>query len=249
MRSKITERLFQIEREQQIKILYACESGSRAWGFPSPDSDYDVRFIYIRPAEDYLTIQRKRDQLVFPVNEDLDISGWDLGKTLQLITKSNSSAFEWLQSPVAYKGEESFRTDMWLVCRSYFCARTNVHHYLGIAKGAMNSTTDGEVPIKKLFYILRPLLSALWCIDRKCIAPMNINPLMELFPDKLKNKIQALIDLKSASGERFTIKIDNDLRLWIEETFEYCSRQSDLLTKKHFEISKADDFFKATLKL
>lgn len=68
MRERIIELLHSIEAEHGVKVLYACESGSRAWGFASPDSDYDVRFVYVRPLEDYLSLVPVRDVIekMFP---------------------------------------------------------------------------------------------------------------------------------------------------------------------------------------
>src|SRR3954464_6280309 len=100
MREQIEEALGAIERECGVRMLYACESGSRAWGFPSPDSDYDVRFFYLRPLSFYLSVAERKDQLDFPINDELDIKGWDIRKALQLVCKSNTTPFEWLQSPI-----------------------------------------------------------------------------------------------------------------------------------------------------
>src|ERR1044072_9601128 len=102
MQEIIQQQIRNIEKEHHVRILYACESGSRAWGFASPDSDYDVRFIYTRRADDYLSISERRDVIELPVNEVLDIGGWDIRKALQLFLKSNAPLYEWLQSPVVY---------------------------------------------------------------------------------------------------------------------------------------------------
>jgi predicted nucleotidyltransferase len=106
----ILEQLEQIEQEEQVTILYACESGSRAWGFPSQDSDYDVRFIYLHKPEWYLSIYDKRDVIERPINNMLDINGWDLRKALNLFRKSNPPLLEWLQSPIQYKEIQCSRT-------------------------------------------------------------------------------------------------------------------------------------------
>ena len=181
MRDIILRKLGEITAEHQIRILFANESGSRAWGFPSPDSDYDVRVIYLRPRDFYLSVAERRDQLSFPINDELDIYGWDIRKVLQLILKSNTTPFEWLQSPILYQDVPGFREDLWDLCGQYFSRRSNAHHYLGIARGAMEGfSAEGEIKIKKLFYVLRPLLSAKWCLERSGIAPMTIDPLMEL---------------------------------------------------------------------
>ena len=100
MREKIELELERIEKENDVKILFAVESGSRAWGFPSKDSDYDVRFVYIHPVEWYLSIHDKRDVIEYPISDDLDISGWDIKKALQLFAKSNPALLEWIRSPI-----------------------------------------------------------------------------------------------------------------------------------------------------
>jgi uncharacterized protein len=94
--------LSDIEKTHQVKIIYSCESGSRAWGFPSADSDYDVRFLYLHPVDWYLSIEDKRDVIEVPIKNKLDITGWDLRKALQLFRKSNPPLLEWLGSPIVY---------------------------------------------------------------------------------------------------------------------------------------------------
>lgn len=247
MKTTIQQKLAEIEKSHGIKILYSCESGSRAWGFPSPDSDYDVRFIYTRQLEDYLTIQSKKDHLSFPINNELDIYGWDISKVLQLITKSNTTPFEWLQSPVIYKEDTTFKDEVWTFCKSYFCPRSNIHHYLGIARGAMETMNGEDIKIKKLFYVLRPLLAALWCTERDTIAPMSIFPLMDFLTDDLRKKVLSLIELKSTANESYLIEIDQDIKTWIDQTFDYCMEASFQLTKKDFDRKIADEFFRKTI--
>ncbi len=91
MREKIKLELERIEKENDVKILFAVESGSRAWGFPSKDSDYDVRFVYMHPVEWYLSIHDKRDVIEYPISDDLDISGWDIKKSVTTICKVKPS--------------------------------------------------------------------------------------------------------------------------------------------------------------
>jgi predicted nucleotidyltransferase len=247
MKTTIQQKLTEIEKAYGIKILYSCESGSRAWGFPSPDSDYDVRFIYSRPIEEYLTVQTKKDHLSFPINDELDIYGWDISKVLQLITKSNTTPFEWLQSPVIYKEDKTFREELWTLCQNYFCPRSNIHHYLGIARGAMETIQGEDIKIKKLFYVLRPLLAALWCTEHDTIAPMSIFPLMDLLTDDLRKKVLSLIESKSTANEAYLIRIDQDIKTWIDRTFDYCMEASLQLTKKDFDRKIADEFFRKTI--
>lgn len=244
MRTTIQQKLIEIKKQHRIKILYSCESGSRAWGFPSPDSDYDVRFIYSRPIEEYLTIQPKKDHLSFPINDELDIYGWDISKVLQLISRSNTTPFEWLQSPVIYREDKTFKEELWKLCQSYFCPRSNIHHYLGVAKGATETMQGEEIRIKKLFYVLRPMLAAIWCAERDTIAPMSIFPLMDMLSKNLQEKVLSLIELKSTAAEGYLIKIDDDIKVWIDKTFEYCMEASQKIERKTFDIKKADEFFR-----
>lgn len=244
MKTTIQEKLREIEHTEGVKILYSCESGSRAWGFPSPDSDFDVRFIYYRPMEEYLTIKPQKDHLSYPVDELWDVDGWDISKVLALIVKSNTTPFEWLQSPIQYRENPEFRDELWQICQHYFCKRSNIHHYLGIARGAMETMADGKIGIKKLFYILRPVLSALWCADRDSIAPMNIVPLMDLLPSKLQTEVSSLIEYKASKDEGFKIRIDKSLYTWINETVEHCTEVASQTEKQVFDMTEADEFFR-----
>ena len=248
MKTSIQLKLSEIEKTHGIKILYSCESGSRAWGFPSPDSDYDVRFVYTRTLDDYLTIRPKKDHLSFPINDELDVSGWDISKVLQLIGKSNTTPFEWLQSPVLYKEEKLFKDELWKLCQHYFCPRSNIHHYLGIAHGAMKTMQEEDIKIKKLFYVLRPLLAALWCAERNTIAPMSIFPLMNLLSEDLRKKLLSLIELKSTANEYFLIKIDQDIKTWTVQTFDDCTKASQKMDQKTFDIERANEFFRKTIR-
>lgn len=249
MKTTIQQKLTEIEKAYGIKILYSCESGSRAWGFPSPDSDYDVRFIYSRPIEEYLTIKPKKDHLSFSINDELDIYGWDISKVLHLITRSNTTPFEWLQSPVVYKEATAFKDELWTFCQSYFCPRSNIHHYLGIARGAMETAQREDIKIKKLFYVLRPMLAAFWCAEKNTIAPMSIFPLMDLLTDDLRKKVLSSIELKSTANESYLIEIDQDIKIWIDKTFDYCMEASQQLTKKDFDPKIADKFFRKTIQI
>src|SRR5512138_690870 len=133
METLITSRLAEIESDNNIKIVYACESGSRAWGFPSANSDYDVRFIYIRPVDWYLSIDEKRDVIEYPINEQLDINGWDLKKALQLLRKTNPPLLEWLGSPIIYLEKYSIAEGMRQLARDYYSASNCLYHYLHMA--------------------------------------------------------------------------------------------------------------------
>lgn len=249
MKSTIENKLQLLEKEYGIKILYACESGSRAWGFPSPDSDYDVRFIYCRSLDKYLSISEHSEHLSFPISDELDIYGWDLRKVLRLTYRSNTTPFEWLQSPVIYSEQKGFREELMSICNTYFSRRSNTNHYLGIARGAVETMLeDGSIKIKKLFYVLRPLLAAKWCVERNTIAPMNITPLLTLLPEELRVKLENLIKQKAMAKEGQMIIPDPMLMEWIKETEKQCTNQSKEFGKDYFNPALLDNFFRKTIK-
>ncbi len=207
MKQRIVDELAQIEVENEVKILYACESGSRAWGFPSVDSDYDVRFIYVHPVEWYLSIADKRD--VIEKNDGLmDLSGWELRKALRLFRKSNPALLEWLQSPVVYREETIIPAMMKEMMDRTFSSRSSLYHYLNMAKGNFREYLQGEwVKSKKYFYVLRPILACMWIEEHHTVPPMEFKVLLNaLLPEGgLKGEIQNLLRRKRA-GEEFSIE-------------------------------------------
>lgn len=249
MRERITEKLKDIERDQDVTILYSCESGSRAWQFASPDSDYDVRFIYIRKAADYLSISEKDEQLSFPIVDELDIYGWDIRKLLRLMRRSNVTPFEWMQSSTIYRDNPEFVTALSELAGNYFDARANACHYLGIVRTMTGGNMDElNVTVKSLFYILRSLLSAMWNIERREIAPLTIYRLMELLPDSLQMETEALIALKATLPEKQEIKASPALKQYIQTAFMVCEEKISSLKRQSFAVDGLDAFFLKTLK-
>lgn len=248
MRTIIDTALKEAADKYDIEILFACESGSRAWGFPSPDSDYDVRFIYRRKSDTYTALFPETDHLAFPVTGDLDLYGWDIKKVLQLLYKSNCTPFEWIQSPVIYKDNEAFRKRFLALLPDYFSARKHIFHYLGIAAGALESMSGKEIKIKKLFYVLRPLLAAKWIAERKCFAPMNIEPLLDTVPDSLKAKIIFLIADKATKNEKFLIDVDKEIFAFISNESARLTAYAAQLEKDNFEKEKLDKYFREWIK-
>lgn len=244
MEDVIKDKLQAIAAEKQIDILYACESGSRGWQFASPDSDYDVRFIYARPLSAYLSIKEYPDSMSFPITDELDIYGWDIRKVLMLMRRSNVTPFEWLQSPVIYAEEPGFRDRLWSISPQYFCVRTNVLHYIGIARGAWGMlSSESTIGIKKLFYVLRPLLAAEWCLRYNTIAPMTIGPLLTLVPDELTCQITDLIALKAGKVEAYAVTISKELASYIDTRLAECPESVTHLPKKLFDTTAMDLLF------
>lgn len=246
MNEVILEKLLTIEKENDVRILYACESGSRAWGFASPDSDYDVRFIYMHPADEYLSIGEKKDVIELPVNEVLDIGGWDIRKVLQLFLKSNAPLYEWLQSPITYKVEGGFRQELQQLAQHYFSGRAGCHHYISMARNTFEYDLQGEqVRIKKYFYALRPLLAALWIIEKKTVPPITFHELRTLITDKEWNSaVDDLLQKKTVSDEKTTIIPVQVLQQWIERMIAWCKEQSSQIPARQGDVNELNRIFR-----
>lgn len=217
MEGKIQEALAELERREDVRILYAAESGSRAWGFASPDSDYDVRFVYVHPLPWYLKLEARRDVLELPIEGDLDINGWDLDKTLRLLHASNPTLFEWFSSPLVYRSSpftERFRP----VMERCFCSRKGLWHYLSMAKGNYGEFLKGEqVKLKKYFYVLRPFLACRWILEHGTPPPMAFRTLAQAeLPSELRSITESLLEQKIYRPETAWIPRVDTLNVWLE---------------------------------
>ncbi|REE55391.1 hypothetical protein A8990_1704 [Paenibacillus taihuensis] len=236
-REQIVEQLRGIEREENVRIVYACESGSRAWGFPSKDSDYDVRFIYVRPVEWYLSIFEKRDVIERPISSMLDMSGWDIGKALQLFRKSNPPLLEWLQSPIPYLEETTIAKQIRGLAKEAFSPRSCLYHYLHMARGNYRVYLQGDqVKMKKYFYVLRPILACKWIERENTMPRVEFQTLVEaMLPEgsELTNTINQLLKRKMAGDE-----LDYEPRLAILN--EYLEQQIVYFEKAAPAVEAAD---------
>jgi len=233
MHQTILKELAQIESANAVKILYACESGSRAWGFPSKDSDYDVRFIYVHPQDWYLSIEveNKRDVIERPISDLLDISGWDIRKALQLFRKSNPPLLEWLGSPIIYSEPYSTAQQMRDLAEKIYNPIPCSYHYLRMAQNNHREYMKGEmVKHKKYFYILRPLLAIKWLEQDLGVVPTEFQILVDklITSLSLKNKINNLIERKKEGAEL-------DLGPRIPEISDFISQEILRLEGKRFE--------------
>ena len=225
MQTRITAALAALEAEHGIRILYACESGSRAWGFPSPDSDYDVRFIYAQPLHWYLGLDENPDTLNFPVDDELDLAGWELRKTLRLLRGSNAALFEWLQSPIVYHEAPGFRAQLAPLLPQAFNLKAGLHHYLGqLRRGVEKELTGEEVHLKRLFYALRSALAARWICEKHALPPMEFAPLRALLPADLQGTVDELLAQKAHANEKTTMAQPRALVAFLRE--EYAAGQA-----------------------
>ncbi|MDR0467270.1 MAG: nucleotidyltransferase domain-containing protein [Campylobacteraceae bacterium] len=237
----VKNRLLEIEKEHKINILYAVESGSRAWGFESSDSDYDVRFIYAHHKNWYLNILPKRDVVEYLILDEFDYSGWDLRKTLFLLNKSNPVLFEWLRSPIVYYKDDYFFNTMKQLSKEYFSPISSIYHYLHMANGNYRQylQTD-EVKIKKYFYVLRPIMACMWIEKYNESPPIEFDKLLVQIDDKLLvGKITELL-IRKKSGFEFgvepKIQIINDFVENMLEHFEKSVRTFDPKSKPKQEL-------------
>ncbi|MCA8830620.1 nucleotidyltransferase domain-containing protein [Hymenobacter pini] len=221
MHARIQTALTQLQVTHGIRILYACESGSRAWGFPSPDSDFDVRFIYSHPADWYLTLDEGPDTLNFPVDDELDLAGWELRKALRLLRGSNAALLEWLQSPVVYGEAAGFRAALQPLLPACWNPRAGLHHYLGqLRRGVEEELTGEQVRLKRLFYALRSALAARWIQQRPTeVPPMEFSQLRELLPPMLDGIVNELLAQKATANEKTNVPRPVELVVFLEQEY------------------------------
>ena len=221
IRAQIMGKLAAIEREQGVRVLYACESGSRGWGFASPDSDYDVRFIYARPARDYLRVWPLRDVIEEVPGPVFDVNGWALRKALQLLAKGNATLVEWLSSPVVYVQDNAFLKRLRAAATQVYQPHRAFHHYLHMARGNYRDYLQGElVRSKKYLYVLRPILAAQWSLVKTEAPPMRFEALVAaMVQDPLVlGEIADLLREKRAIGEGDLLPRKPHLNVFIESS-------------------------------
>lgn len=205
VRSEILQRIRNAEAEHGVRVLLAVESGSRAWGFESPNSDYDARFIYANSEDWYLSVglEEQRDVIEYPIVDDIDLNGWDVRKALRLFWKSNPAFVEWVQSPIIYAENTSFADDVRRLLPTVYSCETGIYHYRSMAKTNYRGYLKGDlVPLKKYFYVLRPLLAVRWLERYGTAAPIEFSKLRHLIDDQhLLADIDALLARKRAAPE------------------------------------------------
>lgn len=204
MTEEIKKELLRLEQQHDIKILYAVESGSRAWGFASTDSDWDVRYIYIHRLDWYLKIDDKKDNQEEILPNDIDLAGWELKKALRLFRKSNPPMLEWLRSPIVYLQQFSTADKLRDLTREYFNPKSCLHHYFHMAENNYNAYLKKDiVRVKKYFYVLRPLLACDWIKQTNTMVPMEFHKLLDsqVTDQNVKTEIQNLLTRKMLGEE------------------------------------------------
>ena len=244
MRNLIINELKKIEQEYNVEIILAVESGSRAWGFASDDSDYDIRFIYKQKTEEYLKIISNNDVIAIPVYDDLDFHGWDIKKALFLLHKSNPSLLEWVNSPIVYMRNENFE-ELKELSTFYFDIKTAILHYLSYA--AYNDK-DSEITLKKYLYLLRGTLCSLYIEKYNKTPPVLFEKLLYLVEDRnVLEQITNLVQVKKNATEKDTIRVDECLNTYIDNSLSRIKSNTDKLEKNTKSFDKLDDFFRKVI--
>ncbi|WP_335872428.1 nucleotidyltransferase domain-containing protein [Bacillus sp. 2205SS5-2] len=226
MRQQIQQQLKRLEAQHDIKILFASETGSRAWGYHGLQSDYDVRFIYVHRTEWYLSIEPKRDVLDNNDGESIDMHGWELRKTLQLFQKSNPTLLEWIHSPIVYQENEMFVRELRRLEKDAFNLRPSLYHYLKMAE---NNQAKGLLTAKQYITVLKPVFLCLWLLEREAFPLLNIEKLSNHFTrGTISDEVSQLIHIKKTQRPStsysstilknyFEVSIDT-IRMKVEDT-------------------------------
>ncbi len=244
----IDQAIEQISLQRGVRILFAIESGSRAWGFASQDSDYDVRFVFIWPKDHYLRVQLPPDHIHEDLPGDLDMSGWDLRKALHHFGKSNASFYEWVNSPIVYQ-DSGLIGQLRALSSEYFQTKPTVDHYLGLAKQLwMRHVHDADINGKWFLYILRATLAAQWILKKQSAPPVLFADLLSLIPDAaLHEEIQRLLQWKQAGSEADAFPVSAALRDFLVQTRAACEEQSATITANTWDEASLDLLFQQVL--
>ena len=213
--------LHKVEFEHRLCVIYGLESGSRAWGFESQNSDYDVRFLYIRPVDWYLCIEKRNDILELGTSSDIDLSGWDLRKSLLFLRQSHPVLLEWLRSPVVYIEQSGIVQQMREIGEEFFSPRASVHHYIGWTERILHRYFQrSDLAAKRYFYVLRPILCCRWIQTIGGQPPLRMQELTTAFeiPTEAKLAIKNLIERKRAGYELASVGRIPILDQYISET-------------------------------
>jgi predicted nucleotidyltransferase len=252
-RLDVMQRLKSAEQEHRVRILFAIESGSRAWGFASPNSDYDVRFIYAHEPSWYqaVDLEERRDVIECAIVDDIDINGWDVRKALRLYWKSNPAFVEWIQSPITYMEQGDFRAGALGMLPNIYAPEKGIYHYRSMARTNYRGyLREAVVPLKKYFYVLRPLLAARWVMKTREAAPVEFGKLLSLLNDEpaVLAEVRQLLEKKRGAPELGRSAAVPILNQFIESELGDEPRTAPLKSRSPQVVNRLNALFHAILK-
>ena len=248
---KTTEMMAQVrafEKEKNISLLYVCESGSRAWGFPSPDSDYDVRFIYKHPKDWYLSLRKRKDTIEYMPDKVRDYNGWELRKALTLLRKSNAGLLGWLYSPIVYWMNDAFLCGMQELAKDCYSPIAVMHHFLSMNRKYTAGCEEGDAKLKHYFYALRTAFLCKWIAEKKEVPPVRFTDTWEAIGDAVVlDHVRELMELKKQKEESY-IYAGNQLVLdFLRDNIAYCEARTPQLPAGKADLDKMDVFFRGVI--
>jgi len=246
MRVRVRGELDRIERENGVRILLAIESGSRAWGFPSPDSDYDVRFLYVRPRQEYLSVFEHREVLERPLDAALDINGWDIKKALRLMAGSNAVVVEWLTSPLRYRAIDSAADKLLRAAEEVAHLPSFAYHYDRLARRGLGEIAIGETArLKAYCYCLRACLALGWIRAHGSPPPMDLPSLLAgaSISSALRQAIADLVATKAKATERDVTPRIGALDALFDETLRQLAERPET-TDRPAQQARIDALFR-----
>lgn len=250
MEQKIQEQLRQLEQKKDIKVLLACETGSRAWGFPSPDSDYDVRMIFAHRKDWYISLQDSRDTIELMLeNRELDITGWDVRKSLRLLRKSNVALLERLQSPIVYQSDPGFVEDILPLAEACYAPVACMYHYLSMGKRFFEEMERlEEVKLKKLFYALRTAAACQWIMEQERMVPIVFQHVMEgVMNASMQAHVNELIALKATKSEQYMHPADQRVMSYIREQLNRAEQAAPNLRAGQADLEALNQLLRTTV--
>lgn len=250
--AEIDARLERVADTQGVSVSWAVESGSRAWGFPSPDSDYDCRFLYVRSVDDYLGLWPKRDVIETPLDKVFDVNGWDVAKALRLLLKGNATVVEWLTSPIVYRGDAAFRDGLLELAAEVIDPARVGRHYLHVGQNQWDLASE-TIPLKRVFYALRPAAALRWLRTHpgSAVAPMDLQTLLleSEAPEGVVHETGELLAVKAVTRELGEGRFPRALAEFVRSEFEAAQVAYDNAdqTIEAWKTARVDEFFRTLL--
>lgn len=249
----IRERLAAIELAHRVRVLYACECGSRGWGFASPDSDWDVRFIYLHASDWYLSLIDWKEVIELPIEGNLDINGWDFRKSLKLLLKGNPVLFEWLASPIIYREDQNVMVRYRELAQQLFRPRRAFQYYLSMARGNFQDLQGETVRLKKYLYVLRPILACRWIEQERVQPPMLLEALLDAsqMRPQVRAEVDDLLARKRAGEELAEAPHQPAIHRFMSRELERLTQVgeifvADVLNRAH--IAQLETFYRSVLR-